>query len=576
MGSIDPKPTALTWQEIVAEKQRAAKKLVPSAWLLPDAIWQDLTLPLEGNSTRLIEKEIPRRSGLLTKRELEITEEYNAARLLTALAKGVFSSLEVTKAFCKRAAIAQQLTNCLTETFYDAALARAKELDDYLASSGKTVGPLHGLPISLKDSFKLKGVDSSIGFVSLLNKPAEQNSALVDILLELGAVLYVKTNIPQTMMTADSHNNVWGRTLNPHNSALTAGGSSGGEGALIAFRGAPLGVGTDIAGSIRIPSLCCGIYGFKPTSGRFPFGGQQSPALEGFSPIAPTAGPMANSFADLQLLSEAVISAHPARYDSTALDIPWQVLPPLLSSSKLNIGVLSEDPSLPLYPPVKRALLNASAVLAAQGHNLIPIGPEASHIASLAELSIALFTLDITDGIKYIASSGEPLVPSVAAGAAPIRGDSLSAFWASFDKMDVFHKLAALGRETHRITEAWRTLWNELKLDAVICPGAQHTAVKHDTYQYPAYTVFLNVLDVSNSENLSPSFPLSSSSALFAPLPFTNRSLQYPSCIIPFGKASKELDPIPETYGRAGSCKSIFFATVSSRRHQSRKKLQVV
>jgi amidase len=510
MGSIDVKTTT-PWQDIVAEKQRAAKKLVPPAWLLPDALWEELTLPLEANSTRLIEQDFPRRSGLLTTRELEITENYSTAQLLSGLTKGVLSSLEVTTAFCKRAAIAQQLTNCLTEVFYDAALIRAKELDDYLAANGKPSGPLHGLPISVKDSFKVKGIDSSIGFVSLLNKPAQQNSPLIDILLELGAVLYVKTNIPQTMMTADSHNNVWGRTLNPHNSALTAGGSTGGEGALIAFRGSPLGIGTDVAGSIRIPSFCCGIYGFKPTSGRIPFGGQQSPVLEGFSPIVPSAGPIANSFAALQLLSEAVLSAHPARHDTTSLDVPWQNLAPLPSSARLNIGVLTEDASLPLYPPVKRAMNNASALLADKGHNLISIGPEKSHIASLSELSLALFTLDIKDGVEFITSSGEPVVPSVAAGAAPVRGDTLKAFWADFDQMDMFRKVAALGRERHRLSEAWRKLWNEMKLDAIICPGAQHTAVKHDTFQYPAYTVFLNVLDVSHispqDDPPSPSHP---------------------------------------------------------------------
>lgn len=559
MGSFDVKATATPWQEIVAEKQKTADKLVPPAWQLPDALWQELTLPLEANSTRLIERDLPHQSGLLTTRELEITEDYSTTQLLSALAKGVLSSVEVTTAFCKRAAIAQQLTNCLTEVFYDAALTRAQELDKHLASNGETFGPLHGLPISIKDSFKLKGKDASIGFVSLLNRPAQQNSALVDILLELGAVLYVKTNIPQTMMTADSHNNIWGRTLNPHNSALTAGGSSGGEGALIAFRGSPLGIGTDIAGSIRIPSLCCGIYGFKPTSGRIPFGGQQSPVPEGFSPIPPAAGPMANSFAALQLLCEAVVSTHPARHDSTCLDVPWQVLVPLPPSARLNIGILSEDSSLPLYPPVKRALDDASALLSKNGHNLLPIGPDASHVASLAELSIALFTLDMSGTFEYITRSGEPLVPSVAAGAVPIRGDMLKDFWTEFDEMDVFHKVSALGRERHRLSEAWRTLWNEMKLDAVICPGAQHTAVKHDSFQYPAYTVFLNVLDVSFEihllSNLSTPSPLPSPLAPFQVYMTTNRATQYPSCVIPFGKASKELDSSVEDYGSAGSCK---------------------
>ena len=137
----------------------------------------------------------------------------------------------------------------MTETFFSRALERAEYLDDYLRREGKPLGPLHGLPISIKDSFNVKGIPSTIGFVSyLLNDPPKTNSTLVDLLLDLGAVLYVKTNIPQTLMTADSENHIYGRVLNPYNINLTAGGSSGGEGALGAFRGSPLGVGTDIAG----------------------------------------------------------------------------------------------------------------------------------------------------------------------------------------------------------------------------------------------------------------------------------------------------------------------------------------
>lgn len=92
-------------------------------------------------------------------------------------------------------------TSCLTEHFFDRALERAKYLDDYLQREGRVVGPLHGLPVSIKDSFCLEGIQSTVGYVSFLNNPpASSNSALVDLLLDLGAVLYVKTNIPQTMM----------------------------------------------------------------------------------------------------------------------------------------------------------------------------------------------------------------------------------------------------------------------------------------------------------------------------------------------------------------------------------------
>ena len=96
-------------------------------------------------------------------------------------------------------------TSCLTEYFFDRALERAQYLDDYLKREKRVMGPLHGLPISLKDSFCVKGVLSTVGYVSFLdNSPAETNSALVDLLLDLGAVLYVKTNIPQTMMVSVS------------------------------------------------------------------------------------------------------------------------------------------------------------------------------------------------------------------------------------------------------------------------------------------------------------------------------------------------------------------------------------
>ena len=161
-------------------------------------------------------------------------------------------------AFCKRAAIAHQLTNCLTEIFFDDALVRAKFLDEEYARTSKMLGPLHGVSISLKDTFKVRGYDASIGIASLAENPAQENSLLVDVLLQQGAVLYCKTNVPQMLIALDSDNNVFGRVLNLRNRHVTAGGSGGGEGALIALRGSVLGVGTDIGGSIRIPAMCNG------------------------------------------------------------------------------------------------------------------------------------------------------------------------------------------------------------------------------------------------------------------------------------------------------------------------------
>ncbi|KAJ5681850.1 uncharacterized protein N7477_001790 [Penicillium maclennaniae] len=217
------------------------------------------------------------------------------------------------------------------------------------------------------------------------------------MLLELGAVLYVKTNIPQTMMTADSENIIYGRTLNPHNTTLTAGGSSGGEGALVAFRGSILGVGTDIAGSIRIPSLCCGVHGFKPTADRVPFGGQVSGAMEGLPGLKPAAGPLAHSVADLQLFMKTVIGEGEAwQYDQTALAVPWHSNPRAIKerNGSLTIGVLAEDKRFPLHPPVRRALDRAVELLTRAGHRIVKLdnqSREGTSVAFASRLSFEYF-----------------------------------------------------------------------------------------------------------------------------------------------------------------------------------------
>src|SRR5579859_3732269 len=102
---------------------------------------------------------------------------------------------------------------------FDEAIVQAKELDAYQKKHG-VKGPLHGLPVSLKDSFKVKGYDATIGMLYFTNKLAEEESLLVESLRSLGAITYCKTNVPQSMMTADSENNIWGRTLNPNNKSL--------------------------------------------------------------------------------------------------------------------------------------------------------------------------------------------------------------------------------------------------------------------------------------------------------------------------------------------------------------------
>lgn len=191
-----------------------------------------------------------------------------------------WTALEVAKAYCKASAYAQEFTNCLTEILYAEAIERAQYLDDHQSRTGTTIGPLHGLPISLKDSFIVPPHPASIGMAVYANEPTTKSSTMVNILRDLGAVFYCKTNVPVAMMMAETTNNVWGETINPLHKLLSPGGSSGGESALIAFKASPLGVGTDIGGSVRIPAAWCHLYGLKPSFGRFPVTGQK-PSIPG-------------------------------------------------------------------------------------------------------------------------------------------------------------------------------------------------------------------------------------------------------------------------------------------------------
>ncbi|KAJ5543310.1 hypothetical protein N7535_005738 [Penicillium sp. DV-2018c] len=509
--TIETRPT--TWQDLVAVKQQECKQKIPSDWLLSAE-----QLALAKKSPRLLEADIPRRSGILSDPELDITENYTASQLLDKLASGQISSLETTTAFCKRAAIAQQLTSCLTETFFPQALERAKYLDEYLRREGKSIGPLHGLPISIKDTFCVEGVQTTVGYVSFLaHEPEKNNSALVDMLLHLGAVLYVKTNIPQTLMTADSENNIFGRTLNPHKTTLTAGGSSGGEGALIAFRGSVLGIATDIAGSIRIPALCCGVYGFKPTSQRIPYGGQVNGNVQGIPGITPVAGPIAHSIEDLSLLVRTVIGTGQAwEYDAGVVPVPWQSVPAGNNDNNriLTIGVMVEDEHFPLHPPVKRALDKAVEALTKAGHKIVRIGggSEELNIAYVSRLAFQYFVYGPHN--DHITPSGEPMIASLAKGTSPM----FSGPFPVEPGLEPFEMIQRLHKAQRGVHDAWRQTWVDQKLDVILGPGAQNTAVAYDTYGFPPYTVIWNLLD-------------------------------YPACIIPFGKASKELDPEPVAAG---------------------------
>ena len=189
-----------SWQEIAADRQRHRDASISQ--FLPSPPPTLLTDPLPLNTTG-----IPR--SILSDEELAITDT-NVEDLVAKLASGQWSATTVVKAFMARAAIAQVATNCITELLPERALRRAAELDHHLSTHGTPVGPLHGVPISIKEHLGMKGLDLNAGFVGWVGCVADDDALLLKPLWDAGAVFYVRTTQPQTLMHLETSSNLYG------------------------------------------------------------------------------------------------------------------------------------------------------------------------------------------------------------------------------------------------------------------------------------------------------------------------------------------------------------------------------
>ncbi|KAL6241004.1 hypothetical protein RBB50_012099 [Rhinocladiella similis] len=392
---------AAEWEIIRDECQKRRRDAIPTDFLLHE----NHVKALPKDRSTVVES-----SGHFTDPEIEIINT-PARKIVANIKDGIWTAVGVTRAFCKSAAVAQQLTNCLTEVFFHDALRRAQFLDDYQREHKQLIGPFHGLPISLKDSFFLAPYPTSIGVAKLAREPTSTTAPLAKVMHDLGAILYVKTNVPITMMACETINNIWGEATNPW--GFTPGGSSGGEGALISMKGSPLGIGTDLGGSIRIPSGWCGLYGFKPSALRMSTRGHQS-GLKGMDLVPTTCGPMARSLDALEFWLEAITS-EPRLWslDNTVVPMPWRSQDEHYKTRKLRIGVIREtDGVVTVHPPVDRALDLAISALKADGHEVFDWEPEGHK--DMGDLFFQNVFHHGDSLHKLLTESGEPLIPSLA------------------------------------------------------------------------------------------------------------------------------------------------------------------
>lgn len=298
-------------------------------------------------------------------------------------------------------------TNCLSEILFDEALQQAAQLDEYMTVHGKPIGMLHGLPISVKDHIKMKDTTATSGLIAWANDISDEDALIVKILREQGAIFHVKTTNPQSLMALETDSNLFGRTINPHNKNLTSGGSSGGEAALLAMHGSPLGIGTDMGGSIRVPSAFCGIYGFKPTISRIPHSGL-SGLHDGMQNIVGVVGPMAQSIEDLELFCMVTLKYEPWKYEPSLIEMPWR--PEIRAPQKLKIGVIWSDGVVQPHPPITRALKRVVSALTGAGHTIIDWDTGLHN--QLYDVTNEIYFLD--GGAEYhqrLEEGNEPAVP---------------------------------------------------------------------------------------------------------------------------------------------------------------------
>lgn len=429
--------------------------------------------------------EVPSTCGILSPKEVEITEKYDAIGLGEAIAEKKFSAVEVATAFSKRAVIAHQLTCCLTQWFMDDAIKQAQELDDYFEKNGRTIGPLHGVPISIKEHMPIAGTYSSQGsFNSTVFD--EKDCHMVSILRGLGAVFYVKTNQPQTIMHLETTSH-YGRTLNPFNINLSSGGSSGGESALVAMKGSVLGVGTDIGGSIRCPSAFCGIYGFKPTSYTLPMKEFLAHAFSAELNVLCSTGPMCRSLRDMNLFTQLLIDAKPWLVDPKLIPIPWTGLNTSITK-RLKIGIIDNDGFIDPQPPVKRAIAWARQRLSDPKYSDI-IEVKTFKPYNAAEAWSKIRRMYWPDGgimtKADFTETGEPVLPLtdwIMADAEPHGMQSAE---------DVNQMRSQRDQFRYNFAESW----TDQDVDVVIGPAFVGPACAHETAFYWTYTSLYNFVD---------------------------------------------------------------------------------
>jgi fatty acid amide hydrolase len=435
----------------------------------------------------------------------------SAGEIARLVAAGTVSAREAVDAHIDRIEVVDERLNAVIARRFDAARAEASAVDDARAR-GERLGPLGGVPITVKEQFDVEGLATTFGLPSRRDALPAAEGPMVTRLRDAGAIILGKTNVAELLFYQEGDNPLFGRTNNPWDLERTSGGGSGGEGAIIAAGGSPLGLGADIGGSIRTPAHFCGIQGLRPTSGRL--SNLDSPPelfFPGMEAVILDPGPMARTVADLELAMQVLAAPGQEKIDPRIPPVAWPD-PHAVSLEGLRIGVFEEDGYWPASPALRRAVREAAEILTARGAIVEPFADP-----DPAAATRFYFSFLMAGGLQWVQEHlrGNPVddrikmgvrmsqVPSAlhrpiasvlgSAGGQPRLADGFR--WSA----------QRSAREYWRLCEEradWRSRFlaamDAQKLDAIVCPPHTVPAMRHGAtgllYDTPSYLMRFNVL----------------------------------------------------------------------------------
>lgn len=457
---------------------------------------------------------------------------------------GTTKPLSILHTYGKIALYAHGRTNCVTEVM----LSSAEEWLSAPKNAGgiNLRGPLAGIPVSLKDSIIVGGYDTTVGYSSFVGNKTPTDGPMVRLLKDAGAVPYVKTNLPITLLSFESTNDVWGRSTNPHCADYSPGGSTGGEAALLAL-GGRIGIGSDVAGSVRVPAHFSGCYSLRCSTGRWPKAGicTSMPGQEG---VPSCYSPMARTLNDLTYFTRAVVGQEPWKYDATVHPLPWRedAAAAVEGKAKLRIGVMWTDGVVDPSPACKRAVQMVESALRAQGHEVVDVKIPGTYEA--LKLASQLLNADGCQMFESFRRAGEWLDPGaaqmrrLASLPGPLR--YLYYLWVRWVKRDPVWAGLVRDWRPKSAYENWHLVkqreayraevfewWNEQGLDAIISPPNATPAVPHDGMRDAVsscgYTFLFNLV------SLFPAFPRCDAN---------QNKLDYTAGVLPVTHVDKTLD----------------------------------